>query len=315
MPTAAVDYGPSLGSENGQSDDTFISIVREKGGDVPKFRNDTIIADGKSGATGAGGLPYQTSNNPVHDDGSFAIRASGTPLTLTSTFPPTGTNVYVNYATGEIFFGTVPVSTVPLSWDYKWVKWRDQEIKDALITGLRALWPSMGKVYKDETINLAPLQWDYPLPAAAQDPWARVIKLRYRTPNISVLPFEDLDEWERIGYDTLHLPHGPDYFPGTLQLSYWGPCQRLADVPVNAMWLPIWYALSTLLPWQETKRIKDDRAVAQNQEGGQAPLLLTQTGEYYYQRFTQELAQMKQVPPGTRQRFVSRYAMRHTHRG
>jgi hypothetical protein len=313
--TAAVDYGPSLGSENGQSDETFIAIVREKGGDVPKLRNDSISADGKSGQVGAGGLPYQTALNPVHDDASFAIRAAGTALAVTTTYPPTGTNVYINYATGELFFGTLPAQGVALSWDYKWVKWRDQEIKDALIAGLRALWPKIGKVYKDETITFAPLQWDYPLPAAAQDPWSRVIKVKWRSPNISVLPWEDLDEWSRDGYDQLHIPHGPNYFPGNIKLTYWGPCQRLADVPVSAMWLPIWYALSVLLPWQETKRIKDDRAVAQNQEGGQAPLLLTQTGDYYFQRFTQELEGLKQVPPGGSQRFVSRYAMRHGYRG
>lgn len=311
MPTQATIDGPLQGTETGLPVDSWISAVRRRLVAFYKWRNDTKTADGVQGALGGGGLPYQAATPPIMD-GSFTIRVNGSPQTLSTTYPPASGAVYVNYDTGEIFFGTVPASNANLSWDYQTAPWRDQDILDALMAGVRDMWTTwdVGKVYTDETIQIQNLVWEYLLPQAAQDLNSRILRVEVVTPYIpTVLPFTEVRGWTRIGLERIFLPRSQSWFPGNLRLTYYGPSLRLGDVPPAHYWPLVWYALSALLPWKEAQRIRDDRAPNQISENAQQPGLLTQTGDYYYQRYEQVMANLQKKAPKAQVKMISTYEM------
>jgi hypothetical protein len=311
MPTSATIDGPLSGTETGLPVDSWISAVRRRLVAFYKWRNDTKLADGINGALGSGGVPYQATTPPIMD-GSFTLRLNGSAQTLSATYPPASGAVYVNYDTGEIFFGTVPPVNANLSWDYQTAPWRDQDILDGLMAGLRDCWTTwdVGKVYTDETTQIQNLQWEYQLPQAAQEYNSRILRVEVITPYIpTVLPFQEVKAWKRIGVERISLPHSQSWFPGNLRLTYYGPALRLGDAPPTLYWPLIWYALSALLPWKEAQRIRDDRAPNQINENAQQPGLLTQTGDYYYQRYSQTLAALQKKVPKADVKLVSTYEM------
>jgi hypothetical protein len=311
MPTQATIDGPLQGTETGLPADSWIAAVRRRLQAYSKWRNDTKTADGVQGAVGAGGLPYQMATPPVMD-GSVTVRVNGSAQTIVATYPPGSGVVFVNLDTGEIFFGTVPPLNANLSWDYQYTPWRDQDILDALMAGVRDMWTTwdVGKVYTDETIVIQNLQWEYLLPQAAQDLNSRILRLEYITPYIpQVLPFQEVRGWKRIGVERLFIPRVQAWFPGNLRLTYYGPSLRLGDVPPQHYWPLVWYALSALLPWKESQRIRDDRAPNQINENAQQPGLLTQTGDYYYQRYEQVMVNLQRKAPKADVHMVSTYDM------
>jgi hypothetical protein len=106
--------------------------------------------------------------------------------------------------------------------------------------------------------------------------------------------------WDRVNLTTMHIPLAQVYSPvARLRIVGWGPYVALADLEPQLYHLPIWYALSVLLPKKESFRLRQDTAVPVSQEGGQQPTLLTQTGDYYLQRFNEELVRLAKLPvPG-----------------
>jgi len=305
-------WGPLLGTETGLNDAVWVNAVRRKLRDLPKWLQETRAADGTNGSATPPAIPYQVARPPIND-GSFSLTLAGTSQTITTTYPPAAGEVYVDYDTGEIYFGTIPPSPDAMVWNYQQVKWRDQEIMDGLYAGLREMFPAVGKVYTDVATQIQVLQWDYQLPPAATDPRSKILYLEGRDPNITVLPFEEEGRYKRIGTDILHLYPAMAYSPAAnLRVTYWGPFQTLADMEPSLFWLPVWYCLSSLLPWAEAPRVRDDRAVPSQQEGGQQPGVQIQTGDYYYKRFTQALQNLKTQPPGqSMRRFVSVYQLNH----
>jgi hypothetical protein len=171
----------------------------------------------------------------------------------------------------------------------------------------------VGKVYMDTSIQINVLQWDYALPIWAQSPHAQISKVEYQDPYITVEPWRPLEPWYRVGYTQIHIPQSQRMSPmGRLRITGWGPYLSLGDLEPDLYHLPIWYALSVLLPKQESKRIRETQMVPLAQEGGQQPGLLTQTGDYYARRFDEELKQKSRSfgPPGSYRPIQTVYQLR-----
>lgn len=247
------------------------------------------------------GAPLTVSKAPINS-GSLLVRdnTAGTDYTVVTSGSPSATQVLVNYDTGEIQWLTAPTTGHAIQISYQAVRWTDDSITAALYAGLRAMFPRVGKTYVDTSVSIAVDTWDYTLPVWAQDPRSRVVKVECADPYISIEPFRPLDNWERVGLTQLHIPRSQAYSPiARLRITGWGPYLQLGDLEPQLYELPKWYALGVLLPHQETKRIREDTMVPLTQEGGQAPGLLVQTGDYFARRFEQELDRLARSPgPG-----------------
>ena len=174
------------------------------------------------------------------------------------------------------------------------------------------MFPRVGKTYTDTSGTIQVNVWDYTLPLWAQDPRSRIFNLEVRDPGISIEPYRQIaGGFHRVDLTTIHIPRAQAYSPvANLRIVGWGPYLTLGDLEPQLYHLPVWYALSVLLPKRESYRLRQDTAVPLTQEGGQQPTLLTQTGEYYHQRFEQELERLSRVMgPGfnTRIRTVYEY--------
>ena len=80
-----------------------------------------------------------------------------------------------------------------------------------------------------------------------------------------------------------------------MRIQGWGPYLQLGDLEPQLHDLPVWSALGTLLPKQETKRIREDTMVPLAQSGGQQPSLQLQTGDYFQRRFEAALAVLRRT--------------------
>jgi hypothetical protein len=176
------------------------------------------------------------------------------------------------------------------------------------------MFPRVGKVYTDTSVNIQINIWDYTLPLWCQDPRSRVYDIEIRDPGITVEPYSQLvGGHDRVNLTTVHIPRAMFYSPtANLRIVGWGPYLQLGDLEPQLFALPVWYALSVLLPKKEAFRLRQDTAVPLTQEGGQAPGLMVQTGDYYLKRFEAELERLSKVPgPGSNQRIRTTYDTRH----
>jgi hypothetical protein len=315
---AAPIPAPVAADNTGLPDSQWISAVRDSLEDYPRTKIETWTADGVNGVIGANASPVSVAQAPIND-GSLVVRdntaavnytviTSGTP---TSGPPP---QVLANLNTGELQFVTAPPNTDVIQVSYQPCKWRDQKILDGLYAGLRAMFPVVGKVYTDTSINIQVNVWDYTLPIWAQDPRSRVNNIDVRDPGITVEPYRRLaGGFTRVDLRTIHIPRAMFYSPtANLRVTGWGPYLTLGDLEPQLFQLPVWYALSVLLPKKESFRIRQDTMVPLTQEGGQQPGLLTQTGDYYLKRFEAELDRLSKVPgPGAVAGIRTTYDNRH----
>lgn len=287
MPTPS----PVAADSTGLADSSWISRVRDALRDYPKYTTDAWTSDGSNGVVAYTGAPLTVSKPPINS-GSLLVRdnTAGQNYTVRTSGVPGATEVLVNYDTGEIQWLAAPAVSHAIQISYQAVRWTDDSITAALYAGLRAMFPRVGKTYTDTSIPIRVNVWDYTLPVWAQDPRARVTKVEIADPYIPTEPFVPMDNWERVGLTQLHIPRAQRYSPvARLRVSGWGPYLTLGDLEPQLYELPKWYALGVLLPHQETKRIREDTMVPLTQEGGQAPGLLVQTGDYFARRFEQEL--------------------------
>jgi len=314
MPTSQVP-APVASDTTGLPDSQWITAVRDGLEDYPEYTLESWTSDGVNGVVGPAANPLKTTKRPIND-GSLSVRANtaGTNFTIILTGTPTATQVLANLNTGELTFLTAPAAAHAIQISYQAVKWRDQKILDALDAGRRALFPRVGKVYTDTSINIQVNVWDYTMPLWCQDPRSRIYDISIRDPGILVEPYRQLPGWRRINNTTVRIPLSQRYSPvANLMVVGWGPYLTLGDMEPQLYDLPIWYALSVLLPKKESFRLRQDTAVPLTQEGGQQPTLLTQTGEYYAQRFERELERLSKVMgPGWNFRVstVYKYAIR-----
>src|SRR5436190_5105316 len=298
---------PVASDSTGLPDSTWITDVRAGLRDYPKKQIETWTADGVNGPSAVGAAPLSVVYPPINGDATTntpLIRNNTTATNYTVVdFPtvPAAGQVQVNYDTGELTFFAAPALNDVIQYQYQTCRWRDSDILTGLYAGLRAMFPHVGKTYTDTSIQIQVNQWDYQLPSWLTDPRARIFPLEIADPYIPTEPFRSAPPgFKRIGLDRLHVPWSQRYSPvSQLRLTGWGPYLRLADLEPQLYHLPIWYALGTLLPKQEAKRIREDTMVPLAQTGGVQPGIQLQTGDYYARRFEQELERLaRTMGPG-----------------
>lgn len=293
---------PVAADSTGLPDSQWITDVRDALNDYAEYVMDTWQADGVNGVVGPAATPLKLSKRPIND-GSLTVRdnTAGTNFTVITSGTPTATQVLANLDTGELTWLTAPASPHSIQISYQFVKWRDASIETGLAAGLRAMFPRVYKTYTDTSTKIQVNVWDYTLPIWAQDPRSKVLNVEIRDPGITVEPYRMLaGGYDRIDLTTIHIPRAMGYSPtANLRIVGQGPYLQLGDLEPQLYHLPIWYALSVLLPKKESFRLRQDTAVPLTQEGGQQPTLLTQTGEYYATRFREELASLSRpMTPG-----------------
>lgn len=300
---------PVASDSTGLPDSTWVTDVRDALRDYPKYTTETWTADGTNGVVAFTGAPLTVAKPPINIPGGLVANTSllvrdnsaAQNYTVIISGTPSSTQVLVNHDTGEIQWATAPTTGHIIQLSYQAVRWSDLSILTALYAGLRAIFPASGKTYTDIEIPIQVNVWDYALPIWFQDPRSRLLSIEIADPYIPTEPFKPAPPGiRRVGLTTLHLPWSQSYSPtARLRLSGWGPYLALGDLEPQLYHLPIWYALGTLLPKQEAKRIREDTMVPLTQAGGQAPSLQLQTGDYYQRRFEAALAVLARTPgPG-----------------
>lgn len=293
---------PVAADNTGLPDSQWITAVRDSLEDYPEYQPETWTADGTNGVVGPNAAPLKLGSRPIND-GSLVVRDNTAAVNygVITSGTPTSSQVLANLNTGELTFLTPPPASDVIQISYQKCKWRDQKIEDALYAGLRAMFPRVGKVYSDTSTTIQVNVYDYTLPVWAQDPRSRVQNIEIRDPGISIEPYRQMvGGFYRVNLTTIHIPRAMFYSPtANLRIIGWGPYLQLGDLEPQLFHLPVWYALSVLLPKKEAFRIRQDTMVPLTQEGGQSPGILTQTGDYYLKRFEAELERLSKVPgPG-----------------
>ncbi len=318
MPTPA----PVAADSTGLPDSVWVTKVRDSLRDYPQYTTETWTADGTNGAVSVTSAPLKVAKPPINITGdilsgtsSLSVRdnTAGTNYAVITSGTPSATQVLVNHDTGEIQWATAPTAAHAIQLSYQYCRWTDQSITNSLYEGLRAMFPRAGKTFTDTTLQIQVDTWDYSLPTPFQDPRSRLLAVEVADPFIPTEPFKPaLSGWERVGLTTLHIPWAQRYSPvARLRITGWGPYLTLGDLEPQLHDLPVWYALGSLLPKQETKRIREDTLVPLAGTGGQQPTLHLQTGDYFERRFEQALALLARSPgPSARVPLVSVYQRR-----
>lgn len=319
MPQATQVPPPLAADSTGLPDSWWIAKVRDALDDTPRWLLEQIAGDGVNGVLSASSAPWSVQFPKINGS---SVAGDNTPMITDVTagpnvvyqvvdFPtiPTGPpnsvpQVQVNYDTGELTFQAPPPNGHTLNVSYQTCKWRDQAILDALIEGLHAMFPAVGKTYTDSSIKIVVNQWDYQLPAWFNDPRSKIIQIEVNDLNIPTEPFKIYPPGEeRVGLGILHLPSAQRFGPtAILRITGWGPYLRLADLEPQLFHLPVWAALGSLLPKKETKRIREDTLVPAAQLGAAQPTLHLQTGDYWERRFQAALTALARLPGPTSRR-------------
>lgn len=310
---------PVQAESTGLADSSWASDVRDALRDYPQYNLFSWTADGTNGIISAGAAPVRVPP-PIYADGSNSGTVNVVDSTSSTTYTPifsgtpTGTQVLVNQNTGELTFASAPTNGHVIQINYQAVKWTDTSILRVLYDGLHNMFPSVGRLYVDTSISIKVNVWDYTLPTWAQSPGAKVTKIEVADPFVVTEPFRPWSgAMRRIGYSTIHLPQSQRFSPvARLRIEGWGPFITLGDLPLELYELPILYALGTLMPKQETFRLREDTMVPMVQEGGQQPGLLTSLGETFRERFESKLEALsrKYGPPGAQVPIVTTYSQR-----
>lgn len=318
MPVAPVP-APVATDSTGLGDGSWINDARDGLRDYPQYTMFSWTADGTNGVVGAGANPLKVPP-PIFADGSNTgtvnvfDQAGSVTYTPIYTGTPTGTQVLINQNAGELTFATAPANSHVIQVSYQTVKWTDTSILRTLYDGLRAIFPSVGKMYVDTTISIKVNVWDYTLPVWAQSAGAKLTRIEVADPFIPTEPFVP---WagaiRRIGYNTLHLPSSQRFSPvARLRVEGWGPFLTLGDLPPELYELPLLYTWGRLMPKQDTYRLREDTMVPLTQEGGQAPGLLTSSGQTFMDEFYRLMGILARSygPPGAQMPIVTTYAQR-----
>lgn len=297
---------PVASDSTGLPDSQWITDVRDALRDYPTPINETWTADGVGGVFGANSAPL-TLKNLIYDGipvaNYISVTNGGAAQTVITTGTPGANQVLVDYYKRTLTFSAAPASSNVVNIGYYSCKWTDASILTALYAGLRAMFPRVGKTYTDTSINIAVNTWDYTLPVWCQDPRSRIYSVEVKDPYITVEPWRPIrGGFNRVDLTTLQLPYAQRYSPAAkLRVVGWGPYLTLGDLEPQLYHLPIWYALGTLLPKQDTFRLRQDTMVPLTQEGGQTPMMLTNSGSFFMKQFEAELDRLSRLlGPGVR---------------
>lgn len=298
---------PVAADSTGLPDSAWITHVRNRLRDYPKWTAETWTADGTNGAVTYGSSPLTVAKAPINITGdiltgvsSLTVRdqSAGQNYGVITSGTPSSSQVLVDHNTGEITWAAAPATGHQILLSYQFCKWTDASILAGLYDGLHAMFPRVGKTYSDISVAIQVNVWDYTLPNWFQDPRARLLRIEVADPYIPTEPFKTaLGGVQRIGLTQIHVPWAQRYSPtARLRISGWGPYLTLGDLEPQLFELPSWYALGVLLPNNETKRIREDTAIPLSQSGGVQPGIQLQTGDYFARRFEQAMKILERVP-------------------
>lgn len=316
----------------GLPDSQWIADVREALQDFPVPANGSWTADGVGGLFGVASAPLTLDRGPVYDGWNGTNNAISTYVavedttavttyTVITSGTPTSSEVLLDVNARTLTFLAAPTTGNVIKTGWYTCKFTNNAILTALYAGLSVMFPSVGKTYVDTSIQIQVNTWDYQLPAWASAPDAIVTAVEVQDPfvaatGVTVQPWIDVGPygWYRSnGFQSIHIPAAQRWSPAArLRITGWGGYQSLGDLEPDLYHLPIWYALSVLLPKRESFRIRQDTLVPMAGEGAQQPGLQVQTGDYYAKRFDAELRQKTRAygPPTTSRPIVSTYALR-----
>ncbi len=309
--------GLRLGAGTGLPDQVWIDSVRDMLGDYPQSFNDQFSGDGVNGAFGAGGTPIKVSKPRIYDGKSSSggpsvyVKVGGVDQPVVAANPPAANQVFVNYNTGEITFGTVPpVAVNNVLIGFLWSRWSDQSILEALYSGLREMFPIVGKIYVDASINIAVNKWEYQLPAWAQDPRSKILKVEVQSTGVMTEPFRPLRVYTRLGLDLLTVPQSQIYSPtAKLRVSGWGPYISLGDLEPQLQVLPQYYAIATLAAGREMADKRRDNATPVSQEGAHPQLEYLQVARHYRNLFDTALERLKSQQSRMHKKILTSYEL------
>ena len=270
---------------NGNPDSYFIGRVRRNLRDVPVTFRDPFTGDGITGGQTAGAQPWRLLKFPVVNPARESLQAgagrvvsvAGVTISPANTFYDSATapgagQVNVITETGEMIFGTVPPASQAILATYQATRFSTQAILDALGEGLAQLYPEVYETAADSTsITLTPTTTEYTLPTAFNDPRVEVLSMEVAPPS-GIITYFDTGLFDTVGANEGILKVQQAWPPGSVvRLTYNAPYQALSDLEPQAMWLPVYYALSTLLEEQETSRSRQSDLIALTGEGGTKP--------------------------------------------
>lgn len=278
----------ATGQEGGLDDRGYIRRLRELIGDVPKAADEQ--------GTGLGNaLRYNMQTVPVNDDDLFSVTVNGTAQTVVMTPTPTAGQVFVDFDTGRMIYGTPPPSTPAnnITIIKNTVRWRDSTLKEALMDGARNMWPKLGKRNVDQSLTLSTLNWDYALPALFNDPNIRIYDVGVREIPASAEFFHSIGDWEQTSLTNIRIPISQGFAPGsTLEIKYEGPYGSLSEVEPKAQMLPLWWAAGTLLGFKEAVRVRSDTQNVNAEASANPPGTQQNTGAWFIRQFYTSLNQM-----------------------
>lgn len=280
----------TTGQEAGLSDRQYIRRLRELLDDIPKPADEQGSGLGNS-------IRYNVQTSPINDDDYLSVEVDGVNLQIIEVPTPTNGEVFVDFDTGRMIFGTPPAAEDNNILVLKnTARWRDSTLKEALMDGVRNMYPKMGKIATDESLSIAVLQWDYPLPSIFNDANLRITGVGIREIPASSNYFRPLSGWEQIGNTTLRVPPSQGFAPGaTIQLTYEAPYGSLSEVEQKAQMLPIWYAAGMLLGFKDAKRQRVDTNNVTAEANANPPGSQQNSGAFFIRQFYTTLSQLARV--------------------
>jgi hypothetical protein len=293
---------------NGNPDSFFIARVRRDIKDVPVTLKDPFTGDGITGGFSAGAQPWRTSKQPIINPTREALQpGAGVVVTVAAAVqtivydsavtPPAGT-VNVITETGELYFGTVPTAGQAILVTYQAARNGTQAILEALTEGMNQLYPEIYQEAVDTTtVVLTPTTTEYTLASIFNDPRVEVTQMEVAPPS-GIITYFDTGLFETVGANEGILRVAQAWPPGSVvRLTYNAPYQALSDVETQAMWLPVYYAISTLQEEQEVARSRQADLIALAGEGGTKPGDAAATADRWMNKFLAGKAQLARPEP------------------
>lgn len=274
----------------GQDDLTYIRRFREMLRDQPRFFNEYFTGDSVS-------VIAQSQRAPINDDEYFSVSVGGVVIPWTASWPPGAGQVFVEFDTGQLIFGTPPPAGTPknIAVIKRVVRWRDSTIHAAMLEGLHQLFPALWTTYVDTSLTVVVNTYDYALPAQFNDPGVKISSVEVQEVPSTIEPFRKSIEYRRVGTNILHIFYPNRYTPGAvLRIEYMGPYASLGDLQPQAKELPVLYAAGSLLGYGEARRSVENTQTVQGPEQALPPGQQQAAGGWYMQQFAQGRANLSQ---------------------
>ena len=294
-PNPAVPVATQAG---GRDMTTCIAEIRDYMDDQPQYADEKNNGDGST-------TTFLCTQLPINDSPYVSVTVNGNIVPIcTQRNLITANNVFLDYNTGRVIFGTAPpdgTNNVIVHKDK--VQRRDSTIARSLMAGLRAMWPSLWQTYTDTTIQMVTNVWDYQLPPLfSQYNDIKIFNMEIQqVPSGVPEPFVTKINFRRVGEDRIHIEDSQWYPPGsTLRVTYAGPYTDITQLEGRAANLPNLYALAMLLGTKEIRRANFDRQTTAAGESANPPGASQNAGSYFYKMFYTELQQLTRVIPTNR---------------